>query len=84
MDEQQTSNQDQKKRRFPNIWWLILLALLLWNVWLIWPKGQAVADIPYTTFVKQVEADNVQQVKIQGDTITGQLDQPILWPQPTP
>ncbi|MCD6290132.1 MAG: ATP-dependent zinc metalloprotease FtsH [Anaerolineae bacterium] len=65
-------------------WWVLLLALVAWNIWLFRPVHKPAAHIPYSAFVAQVRADNVNSVRIAGDTITGQFVQPIAWPQPTP
>lgn len=61
-------------------WWLIFLALFVWNVVALWPKAVPEVEIPYTAFVAQVKADNVARVKITGDEITGQFVKPIAWP----
>ncbi len=69
------------------VWWVLLLVLLLWNVVVFWPAmGQEPisAEIPYSTFVQQVQAGNVSQVEIQGDRIQGAFKEPIPWKQETP
>src|SRR5690242_16188442 len=63
-------------------WWVILAVLAAWNILALWPHGKQAAHIPYTTFLAQVRADNVSQVHIVGDSITGDFVKPILWPQP--
>jgi cell division protease FtsH len=65
---------------FPHWWWLILVALLIWNIITFWPVATPEADIPYTTFLEQVRADNVSEVKIVGDKITGTFVKPFTWP----
>jgi cell division protease FtsH len=66
------------------MWWVTLLALIVWNLWLFLPQSQSAADIPYSTFVEQVRAGNVTSVHISGDEITGQFAAAVAWPQPTP
>ena len=64
--------------------WLILLALLGWNVWvfLFRPGGQL--ELPYSEFLAQVRAGNVVKVHIVGDAIEGEFAQPVAWPKPEP
>jgi cell division protease FtsH len=70
-------------------WWLILLVLMVWNLVSFWPKPRPEVNIPYTTFLAQVRADNVAGVRIVGDQISGSFVKPLQWPQadaraPTP
>ena len=76
--------QDSQKQKPPNwfnswFWWLILLLLLAWNFTSYWPSTKSSASIPYSTFVAQVQAGNVAQVKITGNDISGTFVKPILW-----
>src|SRR2546421_11347640 len=58
--------------------WLLLAALLVWNIFLFWPQGQpSSTTIPYSTFLAQVQAGNVRQVSIQGADIKGAFAQPV-------
>jgi cell division protease FtsH len=66
------------------IWWVVLLALIVWNILLFRPTSQPEVSIPYSAFIDQVQAANVSSVDISGATITGQFVEPIAWPQPTP
>jgi cell division protease FtsH len=74
----------QLRQQFPQnlwLWWLIFAALLAWNLFAWWPQAHSqTADIPYSTFVVQVRADNVPTVHMAGDVITGQFVKPLLWP----
>jgi cell division protease FtsH len=67
----------------PNLWfwWFIFAALLAWNFFAWWPSQTNVVNIPYSTFLAQVRADNVSRVHIVGDDITGDFIKPLLWPQ---
>ncbi|MEP7357566.1 MAG: ATP-dependent metallopeptidase FtsH/Yme1/Tma family protein, partial [Anaerolineales bacterium] len=65
-------------------WWLVMLALLAWNVWLLWPARASYVSLPYSAFLDQVRADNVAQVEIAGDQITGQFRNATAWPPVTP
>jgi len=62
--------------------WAIALALLVvWNVLLFMPAGTpSSAEIPYSDFVDQVQADNVASVEFTGQSVTGSFKQPVLWP----
>ncbi|HEY2106271.1 MAG TPA: ATP-dependent metallopeptidase FtsH/Yme1/Tma family protein, partial [Candidatus Binataceae bacterium] len=81
--------QEPKKKQPGNqpanniwFWWLILVALAVWNVIALWPRGPELAAIPYSTFLEQIRAGNVSQVHIIGDRITGAFVKPLLWPKP--
>ena len=61
-------------------WWLALTALLIWNAIALWPRSTPEVDVPYSTFLEQIRADNVSKVHIIGDGITGAFAKPLLWP----
>ncbi len=64
-------------------WLFFWIALLLWIVFVLWPPPPShVVDIPYSTFLEQVRADNVSSVHITGDTVSGTFVKPLLWPKP--
>ncbi len=65
-------------------WWLILLALAVWNFLALWPRGPEPAEIPYSTFLSEIRAGNVADVHIVGDRITGTFVKPIAWPKQQP
>jgi hypothetical protein len=60
---------------------LILLVLMVWNIVSFWPKSRPEVNIPYTTFLAQVRADNVARVHIVGVKIGGSFVKPLQWPQ---
>jgi cell division protease FtsH len=64
-------------------WVVILLALVAWNLWFLWPQREPEADIPYSQFVAQVRQGNVNSVRLVGSEITGTLAKPLPWPSPT-
>ncbi|MGD8832181.1 MAG: ATP-dependent metallopeptidase FtsH/Yme1/Tma family protein, partial [Pseudomonadales bacterium] len=66
-------------------WWLLLIALLGWNVagTLLHSNAPPVAKIPYSTFVDEVKAGNVASVGIQGSAIMGTLRNPREWNRQT-
>jgi cell division protease FtsH len=66
------------------VWWLILLALLIWNAVAFLPTPRPEVSLPYTTLLAQVGAGNVAKVQIVGDQIHGSFVKPVPWPQPTP
>ncbi len=70
------------------IWWVVLLALIAWNVYAFWPRNQPDISLPYSSFVTQVKDDHVKSVNINGSSITGQFTQPFtlgsLVPAATP
>jgi cell division protease FtsH len=64
-------------------WWLVSAALIGWSLFSLWPGlSSEVVDIPYSTFLEQVRADNVSKVHIAADTINGAVVKPFLWPKP--
>jgi len=87
-DLQPQRKSTEPKRQFPQslwFWWVTSAVLLIWSLFNLWtgPPSE-VADIPYSTFLEQVQADNVSQVHVAGDTIAGTLVKPLLWPKPQP
>jgi cell division protease FtsH len=68
----------------PWSWWPFLVALLVWDLILFWPRSHPEANLPYSTFLAQVRADNITRVRIEGADITGAFAKPILWPAPKP
>jgi cell division protease FtsH len=67
------------------ILWMVFAALLLWYMLAWWPGGPTeIAQVPYSTFLAQVRAGNVSNVRIIGDSITGAFVKPVLWPKPEP
>ncbi len=61
-------------------WWILLAGLILWNLWTILPRGASVLNVPYSTFVDQVNNGNVSSVQIQGSEISGVFSNPIPAP----
>ncbi len=81
--QQPPQGQPQKpppSRRSVLIWWLVMLALMIWNIMTFWPKEHPEVEIPYTTFLAQVRADNVSKVQISGDEIKGSFVKAFQWP----
>ena len=59
------------------IWWVIMLALLAWNVYAFWPRTQEAVSLPYSVFIAQVKDDHVKSVQINGSSIKGAFTQPL-------
>ncbi len=75
-------NEPNKTTQTPRhnwFWWIVALGLIIWNVWLLWPNSQPQANIPYSTFLDQVQTGNVTSVHITGDQITGEFAKPFPW-----
>jgi cell division protease FtsH len=66
--------------RTNGFWWAILLGLLVWNMIAFWPAQRPEVQIPYTTFLAQIRANNITSVHIVGDAITGIFAHPFHWP----
>ena len=65
-ENRQQSNPPQDARISP-FWWVLLLALLIWNATSFLGGVTAEVEIPYSVFLQQVSADNVVKVLIKGD-----------------
>ena len=62
-------------------WWVVLLALFIWNAALFLQPSKPEALIPYSTFLEQVSGGNVSEVLIVGPQISGTFTKLILWPE---
>jgi len=58
-------------------WWIVLIGLLIWNAFSLLGSAPKKAPLPYTKFLSEVRADNVDRVQIKGDVIVGKLVHPI-------
>ena len=82
------SQKPPQRTRLNPIWWVVMLALIAWNVYAFWPHSQPQISLPYSSFIGQVRADHVKAVQISGSSIKGEFNtpQPLLElvPVPTP
>jgi len=62
-------------------WLLILVILLIWNGLNLWPKSESRVSLPYSVFIEQLKTDNISNVNMDGDKITGSFLNPVLWPR---
>lgn len=69
--------QTPKRPAISRLWWFILALLMIWNVWLLWPRQVNEVQIPYSMFLTQVGDENVAKVQIKGSDITGTFINPI-------
>jgi cell division protease FtsH len=77
-------NRTQTPRnRISIFWWILIIALLVWNVIAFWPQSQPSVELPYSDFLSQVRNNNVTSVTIQGSDISGDFKNPIQYTQPT-
>jgi cell division protease FtsH len=72
------SQKPPQKTGINPIWWIVLLALIAWNIYAFWPRNQSQVNLPYSSFITQVKDDHVKSVNINGSSITGQFTQPEL------
>lgn len=70
--------------RISPFWWIVLLALMIWNIITYFRSEPVQVEIPYSTFIDQVQAGNISKVTITGNEITGSFVKSITWPQVTP
>ena len=64
-------NDLPERPRISPLWWVILIALFIWNIWTLRPQTQQEIEVPYTAFIAQVKAGNVKDVQIDGAQISG-------------
>jgi cell division protease FtsH len=74
MDPQVKKPQGRKLGWF---WWVIMGALLIWNVYSYFPRAKPNLPLPYSDFLTQVDKNNVASVQLSGSEITGTLINPI-------
>ena len=70
----------------PQLWWLIVLALMLGNyvvTRVFFPEPSSIT-IPYTFFKQQVAAGNVETVSSVGDSIQGSFRTKVTYPPVKP
>ena len=69
-------------RMRPQPWWLIFAIFLIANYGLtrVFFPGPFSISIPYTFFMKQVEAGNVEVVSSMGDSIEGSFKSAVTYP----
>jgi len=70
-----------ERRNFSWLWILLALALIGWNLWafLLPAVNLSSAEIPYSTFLEQVEAGNIKSVEIKGSRVRGMFKEPLDW-----
>jgi cell division protease FtsH len=78
--DMQNKTSPSRKPGFSWAWWLLFVALMIWNIWTFWPRSQPEVNLPYSAFLDQVNENNVTSVQISGSQITGKLLKPIPWP----
>ena len=64
-------------------WWAVFIFLLGWNaVTLLFSGPSNTVELPYSAFIAQAKADNIDQVTFNGQAIDGAFKHQIAWPQP--
>ena len=63
-----------ERPRISPLWWIIIFALFLWNIWSFRPQVQQEISIPYSAFIAQVKSGNVKDVEIDGGQISGHFN----------
>lgn len=80
-ENRQGPGQGLQPKQLNNLfWWVVFIGLLIWNIIAFWRPANPTADIPYTAFLDQVQADNVAKINLTGDEISGTFVQPVIWP----
>jgi len=79
MQGDKTSRHDRNDRS--RFWWLLLGALVAnWIISSALLSPPRPAEVSYTFFVEQVDADNVSNITTRGDTIEGAFAEPVTYP----
>jgi cell division protease FtsH len=64
------------------VWWAIFAALLVWNVLAFFGSAPSNSvEVPYSAFLAQANADNVDQVTFNDQVLSGTFRHAIAWPQ---
>jgi cell division protease FtsH len=80
-----SDGQSQVPRpRISPLWWILLVGLMIWNIVTLFRSAPTQAEIPYSTFIDQVQSGNISTVTITGNEITGSFVTSLTWPQTTP
>lgn len=58
-------------------WAAIVMLVLAWMFWTFWGRGATGSHVPYSGFVAQVRAGNVDRIQISGSRITGMFLEPV-------
>jgi cell division protease FtsH len=79
--------EQQKKPSKPLVplwvWWLLLLATLVWNLVLLRPDSEPKAQLTYTDFMAEVRGDRVASVTIKEQHVDGVFKRPTTWSRGT-
>lgn len=70
--------------RITPFWWLVLLALIAWNIWSFTAQVQQAVAIPYTAFIDQISNGNIKEVEINGAQISGNFKTGVPAPELIP
>ncbi len=79
-EKSKSADKKQPSPRTTRLWWVLSIALLAWNIYLLIPKSQAQVELAYSTFLSQVQVGNLARVRIEGDPITGSFVKPYAPP----
>ncbi|MGH2542214.1 MAG: ATP-dependent metallopeptidase FtsH/Yme1/Tma family protein, partial [Ardenticatenaceae bacterium] len=62
------------------IWILLLVALLLWHASsFLFARGPTVVEIPYSTFVQQIQDGQIAEVMLTGNAVQGRFTEAQSW-----
>src|ERR671929_838490 len=83
-EPRRTSGPERQSTMPPRRSWLWFALILLANflvVRLLFPGPEAPVEVPYTFFLEQVRAGNVEAITInQGDRVEGSFKKPVTYP----
>ena len=59
-----------------HVWYVIAAIIGVVLLQQLWEQSHQVAVIPYSEYLEQLKAENVQEVRVSGDYIEGQFKKP--------
>jgi cell division protease FtsH len=60
-----------------NVWWVLIVTMLLWTLWSQWTESRDVAEIPYSRFQQYLEDGRVTELLVGSGEVRGKLKDPV-------
>jgi cell division protease FtsH len=82
-EPQRASGPERQSGMPPRRTWLWFALIVLANfliVRFLFPGAESPVEVPYTLFKEEVQAENVEAIYSQGDTVEGRFEEPVTYP----